>query len=110
MPYIVENPEDCVSHDGAQISISVSLTVIVTNPCIHSDPLILFLSELHGNTEEFDIDCQTFDGETALILACKEGQASCAQILLESEANVDIINWKYTIHRWFIKGRYFNNL
>ena len=65
---------------------------------------------MNGNTEEFNIDCQTCDGETALILACKEGHESCAQILLESGANVDMINWKYTIHRWFIKGRFFKNL
>ena len=41
-------------------------------------------------SEDVDIDWQTFEGETALLLACRKGRAACVEKLIENGANIDL--------------------
>ena len=44
------------------------------------------------SAEEVDINWKTFEGETALLLACRKGQADCAEQLVKRGANIDLTN------------------
>lgn len=45
---------------------------------------------MHGAVEVVNVNWQSFDGKTALLLAAAEGHTSCVQLLLQHAADVNL--------------------